>query len=347
MHPLFQNRNSLFAYFFAWVPLGAMLGVVISAAAHLDWRAAFAIIAPVTLLLAFVCLTPWYLCRVLPLNGTPRWKLLAHHSVAAMFASALVLFVVPFLLQVFARFRPGIEEQFEPGLRVLAGMCFLFFLLSVALHYVLQALEASRQAEVLSREAELKALKAQVNPHFLFNSLNSISALTTIDPAKAREMCIRLSDFLRNSLRLGERTSIPFGEELALASNYLDVEQVRFGERLRVIQDFDTNCEACEVPPLLVQPLVENAIKHGIASLAEGGEINMSARVHEGRLRFSVENPFDPDAPSQRKSGFGLVNVRNRLRARYGNTARLDIDASAGKYRVNMTVPCVKETGKP
>jgi hypothetical protein len=346
MHPLLQNRNTLLAYFAAWLPLGAMLGVVISGAGHLDWRATLAFIAPLTLLLAFVCLSPWYLCRSLPLNGTPRWKLLTHHCVAAMFASALVLFVAPFLLELLARFRPGIEKQLQPAMRVLAAMCFLFFLLSVALHYVLQALETSRQAEVLSREAELKALKAQVNPHFLFNSLNSISALTNIDPAKAREMCIRLSDFLRNSLRLGERTSIPFGEELALAGTYLDVEQVRFGKRLRVTRDFDKACDACQVPPLLMQPLVENAIKHGIASLTEGGEIALSAHVSGGSLLFSVENPFDPDAPSQRKSGFGLVNVRNRLRARYGSAARLDIEAGQGLYRVNVTVPFIKEAGK-
>ena len=346
MHPLFQNRNTLLAYLFAWVPLGAMLGLVISGAGHLDWRATLAIIAPVTMLLAVVCLSPWYLCRALPLKGTPRWKILVFHWIAAQLASALVLFMVPFLLKLLARFYPGIEKQFEPSMRVLAGMCFLFYLLSVALHYVLQALETSRQAEVLSREAELKALKAQVNPHFLFNSLNSISALTTLDPAKAREMCIRLSDFLRNSLRMGERTSIPFGEELALARTYLDVEQVRFGKRLRVVQDFDTACNECEVPPLLVQPLVENAIKHGVASLTDGGEISLSAHVSDSRLSFSVENPFDPDAPSQRKSGFGLVNVRNRLRARYGNSARLDIDANAGRYRVSLTVPFIKEAVK-
>jgi LytS/YehU family sensor histidine kinase len=159
-------------------------------------------------------------------------------------------------------------------------------------------------------------------------------------------MCIRLSEFLRNSLRLGERTSIPFGEELALASTYLDVEQVRFGKRLRVVQNFDSACDACEVPPLLVQPLVENAIKHGIASLIDGGEITLAAQVVAGRLRFSVANPFDPDAPSQRKSGFGLVNVRNRLRARYGNLARLDIEAGNGVYRVDLTVPFTKEPVK-
>jgi two-component system sensor histidine kinase AlgZ len=346
MHPLLTNRNSLFAYLFAWVPLGVMLGVVISGAGHLDWRATFALVAPVTVLLALVCLSPWYLCRALPLNTTPQWKVLAYHSIAAMLASSLVLLIVPFLLQLLTRSRPTIGKQFEPAMRVLAGMCFLFYLLSVAMHYVLQAVEMSRHAEILSREAELKALKAQVNPHFLFNSLNSISALTTIDPAKAREMCVRLSDFLRNSLRMGERTSIPFGEELALANTYLGVEQVRFGKRLRVLQDFDAACSECEVPPLLVQPLVENAIKHGVASLIEGGEINLSAHVSAGQLRFSVQNQFDPDAPSQRKSGFGLVNVRSRLKARYGSAAHLDIKVNDGTYRVDISLPFIKEVKK-
>jgi two-component system sensor histidine kinase AlgZ len=346
MHPLLQNRNSLFAYLFAWIPLGAMLGVVIAGAGHLDGRATLAVVAPVTMLLAVVCLSPWYLCRSLPLNSTPQWKVLAYHSVAAMLASSLVLLVVPFLLQLLIRFRPKIEQQFEPAMRVLAGMCFLLYLLSVALHYMLQAVETSRHAEVLSREAELKALKAQVNPHFLFNSLNSISALTSIDPARAREMCVRLSDFLRNSLRMGERTSISFGEELALANTYLDVEQVRFGQRLRVVQDFDTACKDCDVPPLLVQPLVENAVKHGVASLTEGGEISLSAHVSDGHLLFSVQNHFDPDAPPQRKSGFGLVNVRNRLKARYGNSARLDIKVTDSIYRVQLLVPFTKEIKK-
>jgi LytS/YehU family sensor histidine kinase len=117
------------------------------------------------------------------------------------------------------------------------------------------------QALVAARDAELKALKAQINPHFLFNSLNSISALAGIDAARAREMCVRLSDFLRSSLSVGEREAVPLSEELALAHNYLGVEQVRFGGRLRVEQQIAPECESALVPPLLLQPLVENAVK--------------------------------------------------------------------------------------
>ena len=340
MHPIFSSRSGILAYLAAWIPLGAMLGFMVGTAGHLKWNESAALAIPTTFVLGLVCLSPWYLCKSLPLNRTPRWKLVTHHAVAAMCASGIVLAIVPMFVAALDRIHPGLENRFQPGRPVLAGLCFLFYLLSIALHYVVQAVETSRQAEILSREAELKALKAQVNPHFLFNSLNSISALTSVDPAKAREMCIRLSDFLRNSLRLGERTSIPFGEELVLTGNYLDVEQVRFGQRLHVNQNFEPACSGCQVPPLLVQPLVENAIKHGIATLAEGGEISMSARIDKDLLRFVVENPFDPDAPAQRKSGFGLVNVRNRLIARYGNAARLDIQIEDSHYRVMLSLPC-------
>lgn len=340
MHPIFQDRNSVLAYLAAWVPLGLMLTNVLKASARLGWLETASVTAPLTVLLLGVCLSPWYLAKALPLNKSSRAKVLGASWIAAMCASTIMMGAVHVILFVANRLYPGLSGRVHAALPILAGMIFLCYLLSIAMHYVLLALETSKRAELLSREAEFKALKAQVNPHFLFNSLNSISALTSVDAAKAREMCIRLSDFLRNSLRLGEKTSIPFGDEMELTSTYLDVEQVRFGRRLRVKQDFAASCAHCVVPPLLLQPLVENAIKHGIAALAEGGEIAMSAQIERGQLRFTVENPFDPDAPAMKKSGFGLVNVRNRLAARYGSAARLEVEVEPNLYRVILSLPC-------
>ncbi|MGA8028639.1 MAG: histidine kinase [Bryobacteraceae bacterium] len=341
MHPIFNSRTSFLLYLAAWIPLGLMLGFMLSVSGRLHWTEAASITAPITVLLVFVCLSPWFSCRFLPLRSTSPGKLIASHFIAAMCVSAIVLALAHVLVAAFSRVFPALQEQFRPASAVLGTMVALIYLLSIALHYVLLAVESSRQAELLSREAELKALKAQINPHFLFNSLNSISALTTIDSAKAREMCIRLSEFLRNSLRLGERVSIPFAEELALTGNYLDVERIRFGDRLRVSQDFDAACSDCEVPPLLVQPLIENAIKHGIATLVDGGEISMTAqRSPDAMLRVVVENPFDPGAPEMRKSGFGLISVRNRIHARYGNAARLEIQVEHNRYRVALSLPC-------
>jgi LytS/YehU family sensor histidine kinase len=121
------------------------------------------------------------------------------------------------------------------------------------------------QFEISSREAELRALRAQIHPHFLFNSLNSINALIAARPEEARKLCVRLGDFLRASLTLGPREAIPLSQELALAEQLLSIEKVRFGERLSHTTRADDDARACTVPPLLLQPLVENAVTHGIA----------------------------------------------------------------------------------
>jgi two-component system, LytTR family, sensor histidine kinase AlgZ len=344
-HPIFRSKNTVLAYLAAWVPLAIMFRVMLVFAGHLSRAESIAVTIPVVILMAAVCLLPWYGCRILPLKSSSYWNAVIGHAVLAMLVSAAVISIIHVLGGALNRPFPGIENRIELAMPVLAGTLFLTYLLATALHYVVLAVEASRQAELLSREAQLKALKAQINPHFLFNSLNSISALTAVDPARARDMCIRLSDFLRNSLRLGERASIPFGEELALAGNYLGVEQIRFGERLRVKQDFGEGCSDCEVPPLLFQPLIENAIKHGIATLVEGGEIDIAGRRSKNIMRVVVENPFDPDAPATEKSGFGLINVRNRLQARFGSNARLDIEVDRNRYRVVLSIPCERERG--
>jgi two-component system sensor histidine kinase AlgZ len=223
----------------------------------------------------------------------------------------------------------------------------LLYLLSVALHYVLLSVESSKESETreheartLAREAEIKALKAQINPHFLFNSLNSIAALATVDGVRARDMCIKLSDFLRNTLSLGERQSISFGDELALAQAYLAVEQVRFGARLRIELKTDSGCDDCTVPPLFLQPLVENAVKHGIAGLVDGGTIRLEAHCEEGWLQVTIQNEFDPEAPAAQRHGLGLQNVRNRLRAVYENQARIDTVVTGNVFVVAVDLPC-------
>ena len=339
MHPLLTSRTNFLLYLAAWIPIGAMLGLVLSMSAQLNWAETAAITAPLTLVLAFVCLSPWYSTRFLPLGATPIWKLMSNHLLAAAVLTGAVLLLARGLAASFSGGFPDLGARFRPALPVLGAMSILLYVLAIALHYALVAVQSSRESEVLAREAELKALKAQINPHFLFNSLHSISALTTIDPTKARDMSIRLSDFLRSSLRLGDRGTILFSEELALARIYLDVEQVRFGERLRVMEDIEAGCGDCEVPPLMVQPLVENAIKHGIATLVDGGEISMRARRSSDGMRFVIENPYDPEAPSTYRNGIGLANVRNRLEARYGNAARLEIEVNANRYRVVLWLP--------
>jgi two-component system sensor histidine kinase AlgZ len=338
MHPLFQNWRASILYLAVWMPLGAILGLLVSVAGSLTAAETAAIILPITLVLAFVCLSPWYACRALPLRSASAWRLLGQHLLAAIVVASAVLLLARLIAIGLSGLMPNLDQRLASADPVLASMVAMIYLLSIAMHYVVIEAQTSRRSELLAREAQLRALKAQVNPHFLFNCLNSISALTASDPLRAREMCIQLADFLRTSLRLGERPSIPFREELELTRMYLRVEQVRFGARLRLSLDVEPACDDCGVPALLIQPLVENAVKHGIALLDEGGEILMLGRRQRDILRFSIENPYDPNAPASR-SGIGLANVRQRLEARYGTAAKLEVEASPDVYRVTLTLP--------
>jgi len=224
----------------------------------------------------------------------------------------------------------------------------LLFMLASAVHYVLLMVEQSRQVEtralelqVLAREAELKTLRAQIDPHFLFNSLNSISALTTQDALGARRMCQLLADFLRRSLQLGIKESIPFGDELKLAEGFLDIEKVRFGERLAIDQLIHPDCHSCMVPPLLIQPLIENAVTHGIAPMIDGGTLRIRAARTGSNLEIVVENPFDEESASHAGTGVGLQNVRDRVRRMFGDEGRVDVQRGDSRFKVTLRFPCV------
>jgi signal transduction histidine kinase len=326
----------------AWIPLGAILVLVVHLSGRLTVLESLAVMTPAIVVMAFVCLSPFYVCRSLPLRSTPREKILINHLTAALILTGGVMLVGRFAASLLTPSFERLDQRFGSAVPVLAVVVLMIYFVAVALHYAALELEASRRAEIYAREAQLKALKAQVNPHFLFNSLNSISALTTIDAGQAREMCVRLADFLRTSLRLGERVTVSFAEEMALMKMYLDVEQVRFGGRLRLKQEIDPACSDCDVPALLIQPLVENAVKHGIAMMAEGGEIFLSGQRDHDWLRFSISNPYDPEAPSTGRNGLGLRNIRDRLESRYGGSARMDIKVEERLYSVMLTLPMRK-----
>jgi len=343
MHPFLRDWRSFAIWMAAWIPIGPVIAIVWHYSGDVRIVETAAVLVPVTLVLSFVCLSPYYMCRTLPLRSASKPNIAISHITAAMILVGGVMLVGHFTATLLNPRFPGLTARFREASPVLALVFLLIYEISVALHYAGMELEASKRAEILAREAQLKALKAQVNPHFLFNSLNSISALTSIDAGEAREMCIRLADFLRTSLRLGERSSIPFSEELALTRMYLDVEQVRFGGRLRLRQDVDSDCNQCDVPALIIQPLVENAVKHGIAMMAEGGEIALSGRRERDLLRFTITNPYDPEAPSTGRNGIGLRNIRERLESRYGKAAKLEIEVDERMYRVMLILPA-KET---
>jgi len=368
MHPILGHLRRLGMYLVAWIPLAAILLYLLASPGGMSLAQALVMILPLCLVYAFMCLSAWYSCRGVPLGNSSFQRLALTHLLAAVVISGVWVAIGKGLATLLASldvFR-GLGRSFSQALPLLFVSGVMIYLLAVALHYVLLSVEQSQQAEkraiearVLARDSELKALKAQVNPHFLFNSLNSISALTSIDAGRAREMCILLADFLRKTLGLGEKTVIPLHEELALVRSFLSVEKVRFGARLTVEETIAAEALDYAVPPLLLQPLVENAVAHGISNLTEGGWIRLEVRNGENRgtdlsagdtavaeeLVIEVENNFDPEMPRRRGTGVGLANVRQRLAARYGERARFDVRAEGERFRVTLALPAEKTEG--
>jgi len=212
---------------------------------------------------------------------------------------------------------------------------------------ILRKLRAKERATLellaLSREQELATLRAQMNPHFLFNTLNSISAMTGTDVEGTRTMIAELADLLRYATDSAKKARVPLAEELAFVKDYVALESRRMGDRLAATFEVDAALAACPIPPMILQPLVENAIRHGIAPAEEGGMVSVQIRKVSGGITFQVTDTgiglACPD-PLSTAGGVGLKNTDARLRKIYGSAAGLNIRSRPGKgCEVSFTLP--------
>jgi len=351
MHPVLARRSNLLLYLCAWIPAVALLAFLLGYSGGYRWVEALILAVPMGLIFAFLSLSAWYLCRAFPLSRSSYLILAAVFAAAALFSSAVWIVIGRLIVTALAMIPlvSSVNERYYQQIPLFFAAGVLLFLNSAAVHYLIAAFEDSRAAEeralklqVHAREAELKALRAQIDPHFLFNSLNSISALTSIDAGRARRMCQLLADFLRKSLELGSEEFITVEKEIALARDFLAIEQVRFGPRLTVEEDVAGEAGICLVPSLLIQPLVENAVTHGIAKVLEGGAVRIESSVSAGRLKIAIGNPCEEAAPSNRARGLGLENTRKRLITLYGHDARIDVQNSNNCFRVELSFPAAR-----
>ena len=221
----------------------------------------------------------------------------------------------------------------------IANNLFLYLMLVGVGHALVYARRFRERDEQLAR-AELRSLKAQLHPHFLFNTLNTVNALVRTEPEAAERMIARLSVLLRHALDGGSAQEVPLEEELRIARTYLEIEQVRFEDRLRVEWRVDPETYGAKVPHLLLQPLVENAIRHGIAPRAAEGTIEIVAERRNGTLHLAVRDDGAGMGNGDVREGVGLANTRTRLRQLYGSRQRLEVrDAPGGGVHVEVELP--------
>ncbi len=302
-------------------------------------------------LFGLVSILIWLLCKKISFDQTNKIFFFSFHFISAIFCSAIWLFMSYgfWYLSEGERIFEQVDVRGIIGWQFLFGMMQYFFVAgifyTIIYHRNLKQKEMEEaELKILTRDAELKALKLQMNPHFLFNSLNSINALVTKDAALARKMISQLSELLRMSLESQDKLLIPLKEELDLVHTYISIEQMRFGEKMIVVEEIDPGLLTKSFPAMLLQPLLENAVKHGIANTRFGGTISLSIHQADQRIVGTVINETSDKSlqPKTTKNGNGisLKNICQRLDRMFGNDYRWQVDNSdKNKFKVDFEIP--------
>jgi two-component system, LytTR family, sensor kinase len=340
--PLSDNRfRNAFAT--GWIILIIMQGGVLHYWFELSWIAAFTDSAFSNLILLLACLLIMNTLRFY----MPRRDKYLHIIFWCILETSLWLTLINWLLPLFLKSFEGYALFMDQSLAVRWSVGFLVMGANTLLSVVWYNWEEQkgdeqrqRDAEKLTKEAELFKLRQQLQPHFLFNSLNSINALIGSRPHEARKMIQQLSDFLRGTLKKEEQQWVSLQEELQYLQLYLDIEKVRFANRLTAMIDADETVQKLKLPALLLQPIVENAIKFGLYDTTGETVIQIKATVEEKNLLIRVENPFDPETSAPNKgTGFGLSSVKRRLYLLFARTDLLTTEAKENIFVSIVKIP--------
>jgi two-component system, LytTR family, sensor kinase len=349
-NPILEKPVNFFVYLLFW------LIVAVVHIALISQRDNIALAASITdgIVYNVLCLTfglgIWYPVKYTTSSSYSFYRILLKHTLAGILFS--VLLMLTGYLTIYTFFDFGTDYySFVMNVwpwRFLAGIWFYLWLAAfyyLVIYYSEFRDRDSRESELknLITEAELKSLKFQINPHFIFNSLNSMSALTTINPDKAREMILKLADFLRYTLANNERQQNQLREELKNIKLYLDIEKIRFEDKFDFIEDIKEPCLNTPVPNMILQPLFENAIKHAVYETLDKVVIKLCCSPDEGFMRITLENNFEPGNSSRPGTGVGLQNIKNRLKLMYNRDNLIEIKKDDGLFKVTLFIPSAKE----
>ena len=344
MNPILQNRNYLYAYSIFWVLVAGAHFLFIFYILKLSFT--FSLIDSIVYNLVYFPLgmAIWYVVRFNRMDSNKIFQLVTMHVIAAFLLSLVwVLFSYGLVTNIiqdigFSQFQRSIlPSRFLIGLLYYVIMCLAYYLIIYYLN-LRERIRKEASINTLLKEAELNALKLQINPHFIFNSLNSVNSLILIKPELAQEMIVKLSDFLRSTLSGTSKQLVSLQEELNFSRLYLEIEKIRFGEKLNFEIEMDDQWERLTVPHMLFQPLLENAIKHGVQQSSIPVNIKMKISLEDEFLSIIIKNNFEgiSNAPGKK---IGLKNVNDRLSLIFNRNDLMKAEAVKNEYIVSIRIP--------
>ena len=349
-HPIKVNRISALIY---WLfPMSMAIAQAVFNSYYQILPVSVAILDGLTfgVVLGSLGIAVWYVVRYNDPEQSPGIQIFTSHVVAALVFTAIWILISKMIIKILLnnpQYDIYLNDQL-PG-RIFGGP--IIYTLLVCFYYINSYRQHNRekhqkesQLQIQIRKAQLSALKSQINPHFLFNSLNSIASLTLTNPEKAHGMIIALSDFMRYSLRKQQDDMVSLEVELRNIGLYLQIEKIRFGNNLSYRFDVDEVCNQHLIPNLILQPIFENAIKYGIYESSEPVEIVLEAQKMPGQMEIRVINDYDPSASPKQGEGVGLTNTKDRLSLLYGSSTLLQTEQNKDQFQVRMIIPDQLET---
>jgi len=347
LNPLNTNKIYLRAYIVVWLQIILIHGIVLHFIGEIDWLEAFGDSLVFNSLFGIVGFGIWYVVRYTKLDASQMFNINVNHLAASIILVALWLYGGKGLLNII--FANNIEYQQFLGETVLRRgiIGFLYYIIITVNYYLIlyykefedQKLRESEMNRLL-KETELSMLKTQINPHFIFNSLNSVGSLTITAPEKAHDMVIKLSSFLRYTIASSKSLKISLKEEIDATKLYLDIEKIRFGDKLKVTIKCDEDTDNLLLPQLILQPLVENAIKYGVYESTEESHISIKCHQHKDQvLIVEIENDIEIGGVPNKGKGIGLKNVRSRIELMYDESDLLEVKESESKFYVKLKFP--------
>ncbi|PID57447.1 MAG: histidine kinase [Ignavibacteriae bacterium] len=347
-NPLVNNRNTFTIYILIWIILAIVHSTILILV--LNFPVIISLVDSLVFNFTFLSLglSFGYSTKYISFETFSSFRIISNHITAAFFTSGIWSFISYFILKnIFYNENNYLLFLYRSIVwRFMIGM--LFYIIIVSIIYVIIYYrnfqeKTLHEAELKSlvKEAELKSLKYQINPHFIFNSLNSISSLILTDSEKAREMTIKLSSFLRKTLSSNDLQKCKLLDELNNAKLYLDIEKIRFGDKFNYQEKISELCETLEVPNMIFQPIFENAIKHGVYESIEPVTISFNCYKENEYIKIDIKNNYDTEAVPRKGEGIGLSNIQSRLRKMYNQENLLRFSQNNGIFKVTILIPII------
>jgi LytS/YehU family sensor histidine kinase len=344
-NPIFSDKKHISLYGLVWIIVSALYLFFLTSGQKVSLDIALVDLVSVFLLFG-IGLFLWYpACFLTPESYKP-FKIFLSHIFGGILATIIWMLKCYILALIFLPQSNGFIDFFNNTLiwRFLTGVLFYFLLISfyyIIIYYRTLQEKISNEAELKNSvtEAELKTLKFQINPHFIFNSLNSMSALTAIDPERARSMILKLADFLRYTLANNEKEKTQLGEELKNIRLYLDIEKIRFEDKFEFVEEIEDSCLNVLIPNMILQPLFENVIKHAVYESLNKVTLRLKCGMKDSYFSISIENNFESGFSKSAGTGIGLQNVKRRLELIYGLPNLLEVTKDANIFKVSIFIP--------